>query len=55
MQTAKSEVRNPMNSKSVTVRILLDSGSQRTYVKEKLAEQFQSTRETLKTIKTAQS
>ena len=37
MQTAKSEVRNPLNSKRIMVRILLDSGSQRTYVTKKLA------------------
>ena len=68
MQAAKSEVRNPLNSKSDIVRILLDSGSQRTYVTEKLAEQLQLTREkeeeiklttfgsdTLQTIKTTQT
>lgn len=67
MQTAKSEVRNPLNSKSDMVRILLDSGSQRTYITEKLAEQLQLTREkeeiklttfgsdTLQTIRTTQT
>ena len=68
MQTAKSEVKNPTKSKCEIVRILLDSGSQRTYITEKLAEQLQLTREkeeeiklvtfgsdTAKTIKTTQT
>ena len=68
MQTAKSEVKNPTKQKSELVRILLDSGSQRTYVTEKLAEQLQLTKEreeeiklvtfgseTPKTIKTTQT
>lgn len=50
-QTAKSEVRNPLNSKCDMVRILLDSGSQRTYVTSKLAEQLQLTREKEEEIK----
>ena len=37
MQTAKCEVKNPLKPISDTVRILLDSGSQRTYVTERLA------------------
>ena len=40
MQTAKTEVRNPHNDRSVTVRLMLDSGSQRTYITENLAEQL---------------
>ena len=68
MQTAKSEVKNPTKSKSEIVRILLDLGSQRTYITEKLAEQLQLTRgkeeeiklvtfgsDTAKTIKTTQT
>ena len=51
MQTAKSEVKNPTKSKSEIVRILLDSGSQRTYITEKLATQLQLTREKGKEIK----
>lgn len=41
MQTAKAEIKNPIANKSEVVRILLDSGSQRTYITEKLAEQLQ--------------
>ncbi|MEW8547947.1 MAG: aspartyl protease family protein, partial [Candidatus Thiodiazotropha sp.] len=40
MQTAKTEIRNPENDKSETVRLLLDSGSQRTYITENLAEKL---------------
>ena len=40
MQTAKTEVRNPHNDRSMTVRLMLDSGSQRTYITENLAEQL---------------
>ena len=52
MQTAKCEVKNPTKSKSEIVRILLDSGSKRTYITEKLAEQLQLTREKEEEIKT---
>ena len=38
MQTAKTEVKNQDKSKCEQARILLDSGSQRTYVTEKLQE-----------------
>ena len=41
MQTAKSEVKNPTNAKSNIVRIHLDSGSQRTYITEELANKLQ--------------
>ena len=41
MQTAKTEVKNKDKSKCEQVQILLDSGSQRTYVAEKLAEKLQ--------------
>ena len=41
MQTAKAEIKNPLSTKNNVVRILLDSGSQRTYITEKLAEQLQ--------------
>ena len=38
MQTAKTKVNNPINNKQQTVRILLDTGSQRTYITESLAK-----------------
>ena len=41
MQTAKSEIKNPTNAKSNIVRILLDSGSQRTYITKELANKLQ--------------
>ena len=47
MQTAKCEVK-PISD---TVRILLDSGSQRTYVTERLAEQLQLKKEKVEEIK----
>ena len=50
-QPAKSEIKNPNNSKSDKVRILLDSGSQRTYVTESLAEKLQLRREIEEEIK----
>ena len=40
MQTAKREIKGPNRSKYEQVRILLDSGSQRTYVTEKLADRL---------------
>ena len=51
MQTAKAETMNPNKHKSDQVRILLDSGSQRTYVTETLAEKLQLTRESEEEIK----
>ena len=51
MQTAKTEVKNPCTNKSDVVRILLDSGSQRTYVTEKLAEQLHLTKDKEEEIK----
>ena len=51
MQTAKAEIMNPNKHKSDQVRILLDSGSQRTYVTETLAEKLQHTRENEEEIK----
>lgn len=41
VQTAKAEVKNKNNLKHQEVRILFDSGSQRTYVTENLAEKLQ--------------
>ena len=41
MQTAKTEIKGQRNSKSEIVRIQLDSGSQRTYVTEPLADKLQ--------------
>lgn len=40
MQTAKTEVKNKENSKSTDVRLLLDCGSQRTYITEGLANKL---------------
>ena len=51
MQTAKAEIMNPNNHKSDQVRILLNSGSQRTYATETLAEKLQLTRENEEEIK----
>ena len=51
MQTAKAEIMNPNKHKSDLVRILLDSGSQRSYVTETLAEKLQLTRENEEEIK----
>ena len=51
MQTAKTEIKSPNRSKCEQVRILLDSGSQRTYVTEKLADRLQLTRESEEEIK----
>lgn len=45
MQTAQAEITNPNHSKREQVRILLDSGSQRTYKSERLAEQLKLKRE----------
>ena len=38
MQTAKTKVNNPITNSQQTVRLLLDTGSQRTYVTESLAK-----------------
>ena len=38
MQTAKTDIRNPMTSTTQTVRMLLDTGSHRTYITESLAK-----------------
>ena len=51
MQTAKTEIKNKSNSNSEQVRILLDSGSQRTYVTESLAKRLQLTKEREEEIK----
>ena len=45
MQTAKTEIKSPNRSKCEQGRILLNSGSKRTYVTEKLADRLQLTRE----------
>ena len=51
MQIAKTEVKNQDKSKCEKVRILLDSGSQMTYVTEKVAEKLQLSREAEEEIK----
>ena len=40
MQTAKTAIRNPMTSTTQTVRMLLDTGSHRTYITESLAKKL---------------
>ncbi|CAC5363810.1 unnamed protein product [Mytilus coruscus] len=40
MQTAKVEVNNPNDSLKQTTRLLFDSGSQRTYISQKLASKL---------------
>ena len=40
MQTAKADVKNPDNGIKQNARILLDSGSQRTYITESLAKRL---------------
>jgi len=40
MQTAKAEIQNPTNANTQPIRLLLDTGSQRTYITENLAEQL---------------
>ena len=40
MQTAKADVQNPVNDLRQNARILLDSGSQRTYITESLAKRL---------------
>ena len=51
MQTAKAEIQGHNNSEREHVRILLDSGSQRTYVTEHLAEKLKLKRESGEEIK----
>ena len=53
MQTAKTEIRNPDSTRSQTVRLLFDSGSQRTYITEHLAEQLDLKRNGQEQIKLA--
>ena len=38
MQTATSEVKNPRNNTNQNIRMLLDTGSQKTYITENLAK-----------------
>ena len=38
MQTAKTDIRNPLTSVTQTVRILLDTGSHRSYITKSLAK-----------------
>ena len=40
MQTAKDDVQNPVNDLRQDARILLNSGSQRTYITESLAKRL---------------
>ena len=40
MQTAKADIKNPVNGISQNARFLLDSGSQRTYITESLAKKL---------------
>ena len=51
IKTTKTEIKGQRNSKGEIVRILLDSGSQRTYVTEALADKLQLKREKEKEIK----
>lgn len=51
MQTAKTEIKHPLGSGREQVRILMDSGSQKTYVTERLAEKLGLTREDEQEIK----
>lgn len=51
MQTATIEVKTPMGGRLVKTRLLLDSGSQRTYVSKSLAEQLGSKAEKSEEIK----
>ena len=41
-QTARADINNPNNGLKENVRLLLDSGSQRTYVTESLAKKWTS-------------
>ena len=40
MQTANADVQNPLNGLRQNARILLDSGSQQTYITESLAKRL---------------
>ncbi|XP_060557731.1 uncharacterized protein LOC132718121 [Ruditapes philippinarum] len=51
MQTARTEILNSHNDKRAKVRILLDCGSQRTYITEKLAEKLKLKKEKMEEIK----
>ena len=51
MQTAQAKLTNLNQSKCEQIRILLDSGSQRTYIMESLAEQLQLRQEKTEEIK----
>ncbi|XP_060552386.1 uncharacterized protein LOC132713726 [Ruditapes philippinarum] len=51
MQTARTEILNSHNNKRAEVRILLDCGSQRTYITEKLAEKLKLKKEKMEEIK----
>ena len=45
MQTAKTDIKNPDNGLKQNARILLDSGSQRTYITESIAKRLNLARE----------
>lgn len=45
MQTARAKILNPHKNVSQKVRILLDCGSQRTYISERLATKLNLNRE----------
>ncbi|XP_052787362.1 uncharacterized protein LOC128222417 [Mya arenaria] len=51
MQTARTEAKCPTSENSRQIRLLLDSGSQRTYVTERLAEQLDLVRGEMQEIK----
>ena len=51
MQTAQTEAKHPSKDTTKSVRLLLDSGSQRTYVTERLAEQLGLERNGVQEIK----
>ena len=40
MQTARTKLKNPKTSSKTEARVLLDSGSQRTYITERLANEL---------------
>ena len=41
LQTATTNIKNPQNNRSVKARVLLDPGSHRTYITEKLANRLE--------------
>ena len=53
MQTAKTDVKHPDTTESQNIRLLFDSGSQRTYITEHLAEQLKLKRDGHEQIKLA--